>query len=189
MSRDDAENDAGDASVGAKARSRLPERAHEMGRVSSASPATPHELVADGGMRVRLLEGGAALEVRDAEGRLRVRFEGNTMVLGPETGDLVLAAPKGRVILRGQDVALEATRDTALTAGRALRVRGGRIELDAEQLFERTRDCIREAKGLVLSRAGAMRTIVRERLSFRSRRTDLRSEKDTEIDGRRVLLG
>lgn len=143
--------------------------------------------LADGG-EAQVSDTGA-LEVRDAAGRLRVRCEDDAVVLGVEAGDLVLEAPAGRVAIRGRDVQMEASRDLELGAVRALKQRASRIEVDADQLFERTRDCIREARELVLTRAGSMRTLVKKGLTIATRRTSMRSEKDTEIDGRRVLLG
>ena len=62
---------------------------------------------------------GDGLEIRDAAGRLIVRYaDGVTRIEAP-TRDLVLAAPAGRVVLEAaQDVVIEAARDVVQRAGR-----------------------------------------------------------------------
>ncbi|HSN98233.1 MAG TPA: hypothetical protein VLS89_08040, partial [Candidatus Nanopelagicales bacterium] len=64
---------------------------------------------------------GEALELRDAEGRLLVRYAGGAAEIASPASDLVLSAPNGRVVLRsGTDVSVEAGRDMSHRAGRRL---------------------------------------------------------------------
>lgn len=64
-----------------------------------------------------------------------------------------------------------------------------RYELEADRIVEKSRDVLRTCRELLETRAGRMRTRVKGAFSLSSRRTDLASEKDTTIDGKRVLLG
>ncbi len=64
-----------------------------------------------------------------------------------------------------------------------------RWELHAGSLVERARESLREVKGLAEVRAGRARTLVRELHAMRAGRTEVVSEQDTVIDGRKVLLG
>jgi phage baseplate assembly protein gpV len=125
------------------------------------------------GSRAELTADGA-LEVRDARGQLRVRYDGDETTVVAASGDLVLDAPEGGVVVRAKtDVAIEAPR----------------IRLEAEQLFEKTRESVREVSSLLLTRAGRMRSLVREGYNLMAHRTHIKSEKDTSIDGKRILLG
>jgi hypothetical protein len=64
---------------------------------------------------------GEALEVRDREGRLLVRYADGAAEISAPSGDLRLSAPQGRVVLSGAlDVAIEAGRDVTHKAGRRI---------------------------------------------------------------------
>lgn len=72
---------------------------------------------------------GAALELRDPEGRLLVRYVDGTAEIAAPSGDLVLSAPKGRVVMRSAlDVEVEAARDVVHRAGRDVQLAAGRAE-------------------------------------------------------------
>jgi hypothetical protein len=79
-----------------------------------------------------------AIELRDAAGRLLVRYsEGHAEIAAP-AGDLTLAAPKGRVVLQsGTDVAVEAARDVVHRAGRRIDLAAGRTDAENEADVER----------------------------------------------------
>jgi hypothetical protein len=62
-------------------------------------------------------------------------------------------------------------------------------ELVADRLVERSRNSVREVAELLQTSAGRARHLVRTTFSLRSRRSVLRSKKDTSIDGKRILLG
>lgn len=64
-----------------------------------------------------------------------------------------------------------------------------RYELVAERLVEKTRHSMRDVAELLQTRAGRVRTVVRSTFALWSKRTTLRSQDDTSIDGRKVLLG
>ncbi|RLB64649.1 MAG: hypothetical protein DRI90_04090 [Deltaproteobacteria bacterium] len=157
-----------------------------VGVVEQQAPAA---LALKDGGRAELCEDGA-LEVRDDVGRLRVRYDGDSATIVADRGDLALEAPNGGVVMRARDdVVVEAGRDIEQRATGVLRQAASRIDVRAEQLFEKTRDSVRETSALLLTRAGRVRTLVREGYSLLSRRTHIKSEKDTSIDGERVLLG
>lgn len=66
---------------------------------------------------------GEALEIRDREGRLMVRYADGFAEISAPRGDLRLSAPEGRVVVQaGLDVAVEAGRDVAHRAGRRFEV-------------------------------------------------------------------
>ncbi len=134
---------------------------------------SPPQLTTQDGSTASISEDGC-LEVRDPEGQLRVRYDGEQTTIVAAAGDLVLDAPEGGVIMRAKtDVAVEAPR----------------ITLQAEQLFEKTRESVREVSSLLLTRAGRIRSLVRESFTMKSHRTRMVSEKETAIDGKRILLG
>ena len=64
-----------------------------------------------------------------------------------------------------------------------------RFELTATRLIEKTRDAFRDAEGLIQTRAGRARTIVKDAFSLHARRTSMASTEDTSIDGNKILLG
>ena len=75
---------------------------------------------------------GEAAELRDAAGRLIVRYENGSAEIAAPAGDLVLSAPEGRVVVRaGLDVEIEAARDLRQTAGHRAEVEAPRVEVRA----------------------------------------------------------
>lgn len=207
--------------------------------------AAPETLFLPDGARAEV-EGGR-LELRDAEGRLLVRYENGHAEIAAPSGDLRLCAPEGRVVIESAlDVALRSGRDVhietarrfdvstpasssapaaslSLDAKRAVlhaphvevtsktaRLATSRAtvlarsiavtaeslaqtvvkyELTAERLVEKTKDSFRDASDLAQTRAGRLRTIVKDVLSMHARRSVLVSTDETSIDGKKVLLG
>ena len=158
------------------------------------------------GSSVRVHDGAA--EIRDREGRLRVRYrDGSAEIASPE-GDLVVDTP-GRVVVRsGAGIALEAPELTAkadraelaagtasitaeriVSAARIIAQSAERFEVSAGRLVEKARDVYREATELSQTRAGRMRQLIGDVFSVHAKRTQIDSEDDTSIDGKRVLLG
>jgi hypothetical protein len=86
--------------------------------VATSSGGHPTEGVAcaDGG---RALLVGDSIELRDAAGRMLVRYRDGALEIAPLSGDLRLAAPSGRVHIEGLDVSLGATRDVVVSGGRS----------------------------------------------------------------------
>ncbi|APR77235.1 Hypothetical protein A7982_02582 [Minicystis rosea] len=64
-----------------------------------------------------------------------------------------------------------------------------KYELTAERLIERTKDAFRDASDLAQTRAGRLRTLVKDVFSSHARRSVIVSTDDTSIDGKKVLLG
>ena len=130
-----------------------------------------------------------AIEVRDRDGRLRLRFDGTqTEVLA--AGDLRFDAPEGSLSFRARDrLVLESGGDVHQTAAGRLQQRAATIDVEAEAIFTRCRDAIEDVSSLLLTRAGRVRSLVRSGYTVLSKRTRIKSEKDTSIDGERVLLG
>ncbi len=85
------------------------------------------------GAFVEVLDSAIA-EVRDAGGRLLVRYVDGRAEIAAPAGDLVLSAPSGRVVLSaGTDVCVEAARDLTQKAGH-------RADVEAERLTVTTRE-------------------------------------------------
>jgi hypothetical protein len=77
--------------------------------------------VLDDGARVDA--DGARVELRDAAGRLLVRYEDGHAEIAAPTGDLTLSAPAGRVVLHSAlDVKLASGRDVMVEAARRFEV-------------------------------------------------------------------
>jgi hypothetical protein len=85
-------------------------------------PEGPVALVAPDGARVELVGGG--FELRDAEGRLFVRYANGCAEIAPASGDLVLRAPAGSVrIDAAADVTIAAARDAIVEGARRSELR------------------------------------------------------------------
>lgn len=105
---------------------------------------------------------GDGLVLADRAGRVLVRYENGSAEIAAPDGDLTLAAPRGRVVLRsGLDVEVEAARDIHSQAGRALTLAAGespgspRLALGTEGATLKARDVRVEAQNshLVTGRA------------------------------------
>ena len=64
-----------------------------------------------------------------------------------------------------------------------------RYELQTRRLVERSQDAFREVTDLLQTKAVRTRTLVKGVHALFSRRTVMVSDKDTSIDGSKVLLG
>ena len=147
------------------------------------------------GSTLRTADGAsAALEdgeivVRSPSGEAVVRYDAKVglRIIAPE-GDLTLAAPKGRVVVQaGTEAMLEAPRLTVRASELTQLV--GRWELRAERIVESAKDAYREISELLQVRAGRVRTLVRGTSQLVAGRTEIVSDEDTIVDGKRVLLG
>ena len=148
--------------------------------------SSARSLSAPGGARATVE--GDTVAIHDAGGALVAAYDGATGELRlAAPGDLRLSAPAGRVILEGAAVAME-TDDLAVRASSAS-FAVGQWELRAERVVERVTDAFRSVDGLLETRAKRMRTLVATTLELFGKRTTITSEKDTRIDGERVLLG
>lgn len=189
------------------------------------------KLVLADGAEARVVDG--ALELRDEQGGLLVRYHDGTACISAARGDLELSAPNGRVRVHsaldveldaGRDVVARAERKLDLSAKRTTSIAGERVELRSQhlhlaseaietvaghiattakrvahnverweltagRLVETTKTTFRDVSDLLQTRAGRARTLIENVYSLRSRRTVMKSEKDTSIDGRKILLG
>lgn len=89
-----------------------------------------------------------------------------------------LATSRATVLARSIAVTAESLAQTVV-----------KYELTAERLVEKTKDSFRDASDLAQTRAGRLRTIVKDVLSMHARRSVLVSTDETSIDGKKVLLG
>ena len=168
---------------------------------------------------------GDALEIRDADGHIVVRYRAGEAEIHVANGDLKLAAPRGRVrIESGLDVHLDAGRDVVASAKRkasfqaatlqasaqrtelttgvgrlvanhvqmqatSLITRVEKYELTASRLVERSENAFREVSDLLQTKSGRVRSFVEGVYAKYTGRTVMVSDKDTSIDGEKVLLG
>ena len=65
----------------------------------------------------------------------------------------------------------------------------GRLQLDAQRVFQHALETYHEVEGAIETRAGRVRTLVKGATQVFSKSTSVVSEEDTFLDGRRVLLG
>jgi hypothetical protein len=165
------------------------------GPADASVPAldVPPALTLVDGSTVRAEGGGVA--ICDPEGRVVVRYEAGRAEVSVPEGDLVLSAPRGRVRVEGAEGVELSAPELTLRAGRVVThareivQSAERFEVAAGLVVERAREVLRDAVGLVETRMGRARTLVSGAFSLRARRTDVRSEEETSIDGSRVLLG
>ncbi len=162
---------------------------------------------------------GDRLVVRDPGGAIVVVYDaatGSATIAAP-AGDLRLAAPCGKVVVEaGTDLELSSRATTRIRAveldsdadvtrfrSKAIDVATGvmqataqtvvlgvgRWNMTADRVLERANDVYRTVQGVIETRAGRLRSLVRETTQVRSGATSITSKEDTFIDGRRVLLG
>ena len=153
-----------------------------------------------------------AIVVRDAQGAVVFRFDSCTGVatLVSPGSELRLSAPHGKLVLEaGTDIELRAggsTRllsrdltaavDTANLQVEKLQVTStdadivvDRWRLKADRILEKAGDVYRDIDGLLQTHADRLRAVVRGATQILSGRTLIVREKETAIDGEKVLLG
>lgn len=64
-----------------------------------------------------------------------------------------------------------------------------RYELRADRLVQRARDSFREVLGLSEESLGRVKSVVKGAYVLSTKRTTMRSRKETTVDGRKILLG
>ena len=162
---------------------------------------------------------GDTLVVRDPRGEIVVQYDaatGSATIAAPG-GDLRLAAPMGKVVIdAGTDLELSARAKTSIHSvefeadadltrlrSKALDIASGAIEasaqtvvigvgrwnMTAERVIEKANDIYRNIEGVIETRAGRLRSLIRGATQMRSGTTSIVSKEDTSVDGRRVLLG
>jgi len=176
----------------------------------------PQALRTDDGATAELVDGD--IVVRNPGGELVLSYSAATgMRVHAPAGDLTLAAPSGRVRIEARDgvdmqsaahvrmqapvlelagerTTLEST-ELSIKAERIQTVASeigqavGRWELRAERVVEHARDAFREVQDLLQTRADRVRTLVKGTCQLLAGRTEIVSDEDTVVDGKRVLLG
>lgn len=126
---------------------------------------------------------GRDVEVRAGEEGSRLRMGSADVAL--ETERLEVKAGDSHVVT-GQATVI--ARRIATTAG-VITQSVERFELAATRIVERARDALRETSELSETRAGRVRTLVKDLYAVVSRRTTMSSTEDTAIDGSKILLG
>jgi hypothetical protein len=134
---------------------------------------------------------GELLVLRDKKGAVVVVFDaekGSAEVFAP-TGDLTLAAPQGKVVLRaGTAVELHATERAEVRASEVALL-AGKLDVRAQRILERAEEVYREIDGLLQVRAGRVRSLVKDVFQVLAKRARVVAEEDASLDGKRVLLG
>ncbi|MEZ4299175.1 MAG: DUF3540 domain-containing protein [Polyangiaceae bacterium] len=144
-----------------------------------------------GDLRLRAPEGRVVLESgrevaisvgADTESpQLRI----GTSAVEVESDRVEVKSRVGRVVADQASVLAHRLTTTATTLSQSVE----RYELAASQIVERARDTFRETTDLAQTRAGRVRTIVKDLYALYSKRTALQSEEETSVDGKKVLLG
>lgn len=159
---------------------------------------------------------GARLTVEGPGGELRVLYEEGKVTLFVDAAEVVLKArgqatleaPRGLTLRSAEHIAIDAPRIDAKsqeatwtsgrlelaigvleTAAHRTRVVAEEVETVCGELYERSREVLRETSGLVEERAGRLRVLVTDAYRLIAKRGSIESEEDTKIDGKRVLLG
>ncbi|MEP7122673.1 MAG: DUF3540 domain-containing protein [Byssovorax sp.] len=136
---------------------------------------------------------------RDVSIETTRRFEVSTAADSPSSTRLTLDAKRAALTSPSVEVTSKSARlatSRATVLARSIAVTAESLaqtvvkyELTAERLVEKTRDSFRDASDLAQTRAGRLRTIVKDVLSMHARRSVLVSTDETSIDGKKVLLG
>jgi hypothetical protein len=150
---------------------------------------------------------GRELALRDAEGRLVARWVDGALVLTAqggrlriEAGEIEIAGERGvsvstpRLEVKAADTTAVVGRATVVgqhieTTARRLVHHAERYEVHATRLVETAEDAFREARDLLQQKAGRVRTLVAGVHTLFSQRNVMVSEKETKVDGSRILLG
>jgi len=162
---------------------------------------------ADGSMLARYDAADGSLEISAPRGDLKLKsLAGRVSIDGAAGVDLSSAKSSVGVTeagvrvkapavnLRAEQTEVRTERagvEVGVFAGRGEKVSWvvERYELQARRLVERAQTAWRDVEGLLQTRAGRVRTLVKESLQMLAERTHIASKQDTSVDGKRVLLG
>ena len=117
----------------------------------------------------------------DVAPRVRVDAHG-AKVTGPT---VEVRAQRGRAFLARADLVATAVRTSATT----IETTAKRLDTTAEKVTLRAKELSQEIAGLLQTRAARVRTLVRGAFTLHTKTVHMKSEEDTAVDGRRVLLG
>ncbi len=188
-------------------------------KLRAVSPEPPVRITTPEGSAATIEEG--RLTVRDGDGALLFEYdpEGKRAVVHVPTGDLAIAADRGKVELRGAEgvvlrsdvgaVDVEApvlragvglvdvdVDDEATFTARALRTTVDRlrqrvelVEVTAGRIVERARESYRDVQDLAQTRAGRIRFVADKTFHVLGTRTLLKARKDLKLKGDKIHLG
>ncbi len=75
------------------------------------------------------------------------------------------------------------------TSAKTITSHARKIETTAERVALHAKELAQQIAGVLDTRAGRVRSLVSGAFSLRTKTVNMKSEQDTSIDGRRVLLG
>jgi hypothetical protein len=160
-----------------------------------------------------------SIVVRDPSGAIVVVYDASTgsatisaprgdLTLQSSTGTVRISAAKDLELMAGASTRVQSERlDLAVSTAKleaqfaelvaeALRVVSpgvslgiGKLQLDAQRVIQHALEAYHEVEGVLETRAGRVRTLVKGATQMFSKSTSVVSEEDTFLDGRRVLLG
>jgi hypothetical protein len=99
--------------------------------------------------------------------------------------EVSVTTPKVRIAAGEAEVLAREIRTTA----ERIATQVTRYELQATRIVEKAKDTFRDVTDLAQTRVGRARMIVKELFTLRARRSVIASERETKIDGSKVLLG
>ncbi|MFO0547013.1 MAG: DUF3540 domain-containing protein [Polyangiaceae bacterium] len=113
--------------------------------------------------------------------RIRVDDSGASL-----TGKTVeVKANRARTIAAQAELLATAVRTSATTIETTAR----KIDTTVERASIKAKEVLEQVSGLLDTRAGRVRSLVKGAMSLRAKTSTIKSEDDTVVDGRRVLLG
>lgn len=112
-----------------------------------------------------------------------LRLEGDKAKL--HAGEVSVTTTKARLAAGEAELLAREIRTTA----ERIATKVTRYELEATRIVEKAKDTFRDVTDLAQTRVGRARTIVKELFTLRARRSVIASERETKIDGSKVLLG
>jgi hypothetical protein len=134
-------------------------------RLVASEPRSTQQIALADGATVEV-HGGAVAEVRDAGGRLLVRYENGRAEIAAPAGDLVLSAPGGRVVVQAAtDVVIEAARDLTQKAGHRADVHAERLDVKAQETRVTTGQATVVAERILTTARAVSQTVERLEVS------------------------
>lgn len=135
---------------------------------------------------------GARATVED--GQIVLRGDDGGWIARYDAKDGVTLSAPEKLRLAAPEIEIEADALTQrvrqlVTEADQVAISADRWSLRANRIRERAKDVFRDVESLLQVRAGTLRSIARGGMSLFAHRTSIRSEKDTAVDGERVLLG
>lgn len=147
--------------------------------------ATDIELQAhrDVSLRARRSVETTVAHADDAKLPSRVRVdEAGTEITGKT---VEVKANRARTIAAQADLLATAVRTSATTIETTAR----KIDTTVERASIKAKEVLEQVSGLLDTRAGRVRSLVKGAMTLRAKTSTIKSEDDTVVDGRRVLLG